>query len=303
MKQTEIYLKTPFSLNKTLMSEQCPADLWFLDNISGYWTSYIPFEDEWSKVMLKQTGDKIEIKYISSVKPDKIKTLISNIFSLDYKIDKLLMSFKEDPYLSRVLEYSSGLRIMRDINKEYRIIEAILTQNTSVKMIKTMQRLLFINYGEKVRIGEETIYTYPNIERIANENPGMLKEKCRLGYRALYLKNIAQKIISKEINTKDLEKMETDETKKFLMSFSGIGNKVSDLILMYGLGKNDVFPLDLWIKRAIKREYFNNSDVSDKEVYMFAKNYFDQYASIINLMIFLYERRTKGQFFNYCVWR
>jgi N-glycosylase/DNA lyase len=97
--------------------------------------------------------------------------------------------------------------------------------------------------------------------------------------------------------------MNTDEAKSFLMKFKGIGGKVSDLILMYGFGRCDVFPLDIWVKRALKREYFRNNNVSDKELYKFAREYFGNFASIINIMIFTYERRNKSQFYNYCVWR
>ncbi len=86
------------------------------------------------------------------------------------------------------------------------------------------------------------------------------------------------------------------------MTFKGIGKKVADIILMYGFGRRDVFPMDLWVKKAIKREYFGNKDVSEKEIYEFAIKYFGDYASLLNLMIFSYERGEK-EFYNLCVWK
>ncbi len=300
----DISLKTPFSLERTLQSEQCPADLWFFDKSENGWVSYMPFQNQWTKLILRQERNTIVVTCVPARRnAENIKKALFYHLSLDSDANSLMSSFHGDKYLSTVFQYCEGLRVMRDLNREYRVIEAIITQNTSVRMIKTVQRLLFLHYGDNVQIGEEIIHTYPNIERIANEKIDALKSKCKVGYRAEYLKNMSQVLLLEDTIGR-LERMSTDEAKAYLMGFKGVGRKVSDLILMYGLGRGDVFPMDVWVKKAIKREYFHNSNsVSDKELYEFASEYFGNFASIINLMIFTYERRDKRQFFNYCIWR
>ena len=293
----------PFSLENTLRSEQCPADLWFFDDSDSRWISYIPIKNQWTKLMLTQERNVITVTYMPKTSNiENIKKSLLYQLSLDYNVTGLMSSFNGDEYISTIFKYCRDLRLMRDLNIEYRIIEAIITQNTSVRMIKTVQKLLFFHYGDRVQIGDEIIYTYPKIERIANENIDALKAKCKIGYRAEYLKNISQAILS-ENTIEYLESLNTYEAKNYLMKFKGIGRKVSDLILMYGLKREDVFPLDVWVKRTIKREYFRNNDVSDEDIYNFAREYFGNFASIINLMIFTYERKDKSQFFNYCVWK
>jgi len=302
----KIELKAPFSLDKTLKSEQCPADLWFFDENQNYWVSYIPIEGCWVKVMLRQNQNIIDGEYLPKECEIKEKLLekLHYIFQFEDNHDNVLSAFSQkDEYLAKVVRYCRGLRIMRDLNKEYRILEAIITQNTSIRMIKIMQRLLFLNFGDMIQIGDDKIFTYPKIEKIAEENVIDLKKKCKLGYRAQYVKDIAQQILLGNLSSQKLEKMPTEEAKKYLMSFRGIGKKVSDLILMYGFGKGDVFPLDIWIKKAIKREYFESQEVSEKEIYKWAREYFKEHASLFNLMIFLYERRGEDRYYNYCVWR
>jgi len=299
----KINLEMPFSLENTLRSEQCPADLWFFDDSDSRWISYIPIKNQWTKLMLTQERNVITVTYMPKTSNiENIKKSLLYQLSLDYNVTGLMSSFNGDEYISTIFKYCRDLRLMRDLNIEYRIIEAIITQNTSVRMIKTVQKLLFFHYGDRVQIGDEIIYTYPKIERIANENIDALKAKCKIGYRAEYLKNISQAILS-ENTIEYLESLNTYEAKNYLMKFKGIGRKVSDLILMYGLKREDVFPLDVWVKRTIKREYFRNNDVSDEDIYNFAREYFGNFASIINLMIFTYERKDKSQFFNYCVWK
>jgi N-glycosylase/DNA lyase len=300
----EINLHSPFSLEQTLCSEQCPADLWFFDDSVGRWVTYMPIENQWTKLMLKQERNDVIVVTYEPAESDveSIKEALFYHLSLDYDLSSLISSFQNDRYMSKVFEHVGSLRVMRDLNKEYRILGAIITQNTSVRMIKTAQRLMFLHYGDEVHIGQEVFHSYPKVERIAEETTDALRSKCKVGYRAEYLRNISQALLSENI-VGYLESLDTDEAKNYLMSFKGIGSKVSDLILMYGLGRRDVFPLDVWVKRAIKREYFGNDDASDKDVYRFAREYFGNFASIVNLMIFAFERKNKGQFFNYCIWR
>lgn len=291
-----------FSLNNTIKTEQCPADLWYFDNFSGYWISYIPVKGKWCKIMMKQKENEIEVCYTSEHKEEEILAILTYIFRLDYNLEDLYSHYLEDKYLQKVFNKCKGLRVMRDLSKEYRILEAVLTQNTSIKMIKRMQRLLFINYGEKVKINGEEIHIYPTAEKIASIDVNELKKKCKLGYRASYLKQLAKDLIQGKLSIKKIEILSSKDARKYLMEFKGIGKKVADIILMYGFGRRDVFPLDLWVKKAIKREYFDNKNASEREIHEFATEYFGEHASLINLMIFNYER-GKEEFHNLCVWK
>ena len=47
----------------------------------------------------------------------------------------------------------------------------------------------------------------------------------------------------------------TDEAKKELMKITGVGVKVADCALLYGLHRLDGFPLDVWMKRVLENEY------------------------------------------------
>ena len=201
-----------------------------------------------------------------------------------------------------IYKSSYGIRIMNDINKEFRIIESILTQNTSVKMVKTMQKNLFLHYGKRIKIDNENIHIYPDMNKIATDSIESIKDKVRCGYRAEYLKTIAQSIISKKLDTDKVSSLETNHAREYLLNFKGIGPKVADLILMYGFSKKDVFPADVWIRKTLGKVYFNDRIPTVNESIKFAKEYFGNYASLINLMIFYHERKDKTEFINTNVW-
>ena len=85
--------------------------------------------------------------------------------------------------------------------------------------------------------------------------------------------------------------MKTEDARKFLMNIKGIGPKVADIILGFGIGKINVFPMDVWLKRAIKREYFNNRKIPNNGLRKFALEYFGEHAQVAHVYIYCYERK------------
>ena len=73
--------------------------------------------------------------------------------------------------------------------------------------------------------------------------------------------------------------MEINEARKELMKITGVGIKVADCTLLYGLHRLDCFPLDVWMKRAMSTLF---PDVSPE--------YFGEYAGIAQQYIFHYSR-------------
>jgi len=304
MKKIRIDVKN-FSLNKTLKSEQCVADLFFFDSIQNHWITYMPVNNVWAKIILKQDNNNtLTIRYFpDEIDEKEVIHKINYVFSLDEDYKNFVEKFGKDKYLMKIYNVSNGIRIMMDINKEYRIIESLLTQNTSVRMIKVMQRNLLVNYGEHIMVGDEIIFSYPDLKRIANDKVDSIREKIKCGYRAKYIKNIAEAIIFGKLDINKISDLDTISARKYLMEFSGIGPKVADLILMYAFSKKDVFPTDIWARRTIGNIYFEGREPLPKELTNFVNEYFGKFASLINLMIFYFERRDKNKLFNLLVWR
>ena len=80
------------------------------------------------------------------------------------------------------------------------------------------------------------------------------------------------------------------EAKKYLMKLSGVGPKVADCILLFGYGKKDAFPVDVWIQRAMARfgDFSSRQAASD-----YAMSRFGEDAGYIQQLLFMNERRKK----------
>lgn len=76
-----------------------------------------------------------------------------------------------------------------------------------------------------------------------------------LGYRDKYLAELARDVMLGRFRPDKLQDMSTDEARRYLKSVRGIGDKVANCILLFGLGRHDAFPVDTWMKKIIDREY------------------------------------------------
>jgi N-glycosylase/DNA lyase len=64
------------------------------------------------------------------------------------------------------------------------------------------------------------------------------------------------------------------------MTIKGVGPKVADCVLLFGLGFTEAFPIDVWIKRVISKYYGDG----------FTPDYFGKYAGIAQQFLFYSER-------------
>ena len=77
----------------------------------------------------------------------------------------------------------------------------------------------------------------------------------RCGYRAEYIINAAKMITAGIIDLDELSRSSPLTARSTLKSLKGIGDKVADCVLLFGLNMLDSFPLDVWMKRAIAEHY------------------------------------------------
>ncbi len=264
----------PFSLFHSIESDQCPSDLWkrpmpyksFLKTFDGEFVEFTAWEDE---------------NYFYYEADENLNKEFLYIFRAGYPVEDFYKKFKDDKYVSKLIKFGYGLRLMRDLDVNYRIIEALITQNNNLKRIRKLDETLRKKFGNG--------YTY-DLKKLANARISSLRA-IGLGYRAEYIKGIAKAIVKGKLRVEELFELSTAEARKKLMEFKGIGPKVADIILGFGIGKIDVFPADTWLKKAIAREY----KIPPSSAQKFAIQYFGEHANIAHVYIYYYERKQSGK--------
>ena len=183
-----------------------------------------------------------------------------------------------------------GIRILKQDLWET-IISFIISQSNNIPRIKGIIEKLCTNFGEEIRYMGKTYYSFPAPETICALTLEELSV-IRAGFRDKYILGFAKAVASNEFDMYALKSMTTSDAKASLMSVKGIGNKVSDCILLFGLGRADSFPVDVWIKRIMEYCYFEGEE-SIKTISSFAEEKFGQLGGYAQQYLFFYARENK----------
>jgi N-glycosylase/DNA lyase len=79
---------------------------------------------------------------------------------------------------------------------------------------------------------------------------------------------------------------EMASARRRLMSLSGVGDKVADCVLLYGLGFREAFPVDVWVRRAVQACFFGGRDATLRDIRSLAAERFGQDAGYAQQFLF-----------------
>ena len=203
----------------------------------------------------------------------------------DYGKIRSALKNTRDISMLRALKAYPTLRILRQ-NPAEAIVCFICSSSKRIVQIKQCVNLLSKKFGKKI-CGD--FYALPDFQTLAEAGlPDILA--CKLGFRARYLQNAARKITADKFDPQDLRSMGYAEAKKYLVSLSGIGDKVADCILLFGCARFEAFPVDTWILQAMRKLY--NTEADAKKVRLFAAQKFPLYAGFAQQLLFATARNN-----------
>ncbi len=173
-------------------------------------------------------------------------------FDLGRDYSEIITSVSRDKTIKAAAEFGSGIRLLNQDSWEA-LCSFIISQNNNIPRIKGIIERLCESFGDKIDGG----YTFPTAEKIASlnvEDLGVI----RSGFRAKYIIDAAQRVASGEIDLEALKDTDYNTACDTLMTIKGVGPKVADCVLLYGLGHIEAFPRDVWIKRALTELFDGN---------------------------------------------
>lgn len=167
-----------------------------------------------------------------------------NYLDLSTDYGELKKRFSEDETMSKACNYAGGIRILRQDSWEA-LSSFIISQNNNIPRIKGIIGRLCEHYGG-----------YPSAENMRSETVDSL-EFLRSGFRAKYLVDAVEKVLSGSVSLSEITSMPIDEARKALMTIKGVGPKVAECALLFGMHRVEAFPIDVWVKRVMERWYPN----------------------------------------------
>ena len=208
-------------------------------------------------------------------------------FDLDRDYGKIVgaaLSY-EIPLLSKSASLCKGLRLLNQ-NKEEMIYSFVISQNNNIPRIKGIINKICTRLGEKMSSPYGEYYAFPSSSALAGADVSVFSE-AGAGYRDGYLSSISKRICAEGIAK--LENLSTEELKKELLTYKGIGPKVADCVALFAFKKTDSFPVDTWIEK-VYFEDFNGKLKDRKKITEYFVNSFGEYSGFIQQYLFYGKR-------------
>lgn len=168
-----------------------------------------------------------------------------NYFDLQRDYGEIKQKLKGKPFMTDAIEYGHGIRILNQDRWEM-LISFIISANNHIPRIKGIISRLCASLGENM--GD--YYAFPTPKAMASKDEDFYKA-LGAGYRAKYLAVTARQVAD-DFDLDEIDSMDGNAANKRLCSLMGVGSKVADCILLFGYHKQDVFPVDTWIKKVYK---------------------------------------------------
>lgn len=198
---------------------------------------------------------------------------------------------KADGALKTAVDEKSGIRIL---NQDFfeTLISFIVSQNKSIPQIKQCVKNISHRFGDEV-IGYngEAFYVFPDVQRLHDATEEELRE-CKVGFRAPYIKNATEAVYSGAVTKEKLDELDIAQARELLMTIKGVGEKVANCVLLFGLGRREAFPVDVWMKRIMEQMYFDGKDTKKQDIEAFAVNKFGDLGGYAQQYLFDYARTT-----------
>lgn len=170
-----------------------------------------------------------------------------NYFDLDRDYAAICAKLKEDELVRETIDEYYGIRILNQEPWEA-LVSFVISQQNNIKRIKGIIKRLCDTYGEKICDGWHAFPTSKTLSKLSVED----FEALGLGYRAKYVKKLADDVESGAIDLAAIKAMDLDDAKKTLLSIYGVGEKVANCALLFGFQFIRCFPVDVWMKRVLQ---------------------------------------------------
>lgn len=294
-------IRGPLDLEATLLSGQTSEPQWDLDY--GYYADVEEFNGRAARYRVRNIGETEEPRLAVKIAAEDDETTLAhhvtehiiNVLTLDDDLNEFYRAF--DPsngdIITRTFEPLKGLRLMRGSNVFESLICSISTQHNSIILWNKSVKLIRDMYGRAARLPDSSmIHLFPKPEELASASEKDLQDT-GLAYRAKYIIEAARRVRDGQLNLAELQHQSYETAKRSLIELPGIGPKVADCFLLYGLGKTEAAPVDIWIHRIVRKLYLRDAKVSTEKVGQFLRQRYGRWAGYVQLYLFHYARKTR----------
>ncbi len=229
---------------------------------------------------LEQQGDTLSL----SCSQEEFDVFWHSYFDLSEDYARKLQALsRRSPVLKTAAALYPGIRILRQDPWEA-LCSFLISQNNNIPRIKGIIETFCGLFGEE--IPGSSFHAFPTPRRVAALSEGDLAP-LRAGYRAKYLPDAARKVTGGEIDLRAVKSSPAAFGREELQKVMGVGPKVAECVLLYGFHKTECFPMDVWMKRALKvllpglspADFGEDAGLAQQVIFHYSRNHPEMFFS------------------------
>ena len=207
----------------------------------------------------------------------KIVRDVRHMFRLDDDMTEFYQAMSGESEFAWIESEGAG-RLLRSPTLFEDLVKMICTTNCSWALTEKMVYGLVNELGSETNDGRKS---FPAPAILAQQSETFFREKIRAGYRAPYLKELAQRVASGALDVESWlsSELPLDELLKEMKSVKGVGNYAAENLLKL-IGRYDGLALDSWTRAQFFRVRNNGRPATDKKIARFYSR-FDSWRGLV----------------------
>ncbi|MFI5336513.1 MAG: DNA-3-methyladenine glycosylase family protein [Opitutales bacterium] len=222
------------------------------------------------------------------------------------------LPWRSDPHLAECLRCFPGLRLLRQPFGET-LLGFLCSATKQIVQIKQMLASLAERHGVPLAVTGRArtpfraatasacvadaaakglaalpLHRLPTWAELATIPEAELRQ-CQLGFRARFIGETARFLAAHPGWLDETEHLPYAAAKARLVMLPGVGEKVADCVLLFGAGRLEAFPVDVWILKALARRY-GLDGWKPAQVAQFGRAHFGPLAGLAQQYLFSWER-------------
>jgi len=263
-----------------------PPDFNFRRTVMSHgWCALLPFEFDkttWTLVRVLDAGEATPVtvritsakralaielsRRLKKASVENVIRAVRHMFRLDDDLEVFYKSVSAEAEFSWIADEGAG-RLLRSPTVFEDLVKMICTTNCSWALTEKMVAGLVNELG---KVSDDGRKSFPAAEAMARRPLGFFRDKIRSGYRAPYLKELAQRVARGSLDVESwlTSDLPVAELLKEMKSVKGVGNYAAENLLKL-LGRYDGLALDSWTRAQFARVRNQDRAANDKKISRF----------------------------------
>jgi len=167
-----------------------------------------------------------------------------------------LLHLAKDKKLKKLIDGHQPLTVERRKDVLFYLVASIMSQQLSTKVADSIKQKFLTLYDGRI----------PSPQEILDTPPETLRSIGLSNAKVSYVQNVARFAIEKGLDPDVLHEMDNEEVIAYLTEIKGVGRWTVEMLLMFALGREDVFAIDDWgVQNAMLHIY--QLDRTDKKAF------------------------------------